>query len=79
MKLSLYNSLLTSRKTMLVAAFGKCGHAGYREVQIMRVNGKFRAIVTDGYRFLTGYYYDDNLKIALNWGRIVAKTFRKDA
>lgn len=50
MKLSLYNSLLTGKRTCLVdASFGKCGHAGYKEIQVMAKNGQWMYNITDGY------------------------------
>lgn len=67
LKLSTYSSLLTGKRTVLVASIGKCGHEGYREAQI-RWNGKaFTYIVTDGYNYLTiERTLGDNLKSALN-------------
>lgn len=52
MKLSLYNSLLTGKRTVLVATIGKIGKSDYREIQIIREMGKFHFRITDGYTFL---------------------------
>lgn len=65
--LSTYSSLLTNKKTLLVASIGKCGHEGYREAQITFKNGAFYFIVTDGYNFLgIEKKLGQNLKSALN-------------
>ena len=67
MKLSTYSSLLTGRKTWLVASIGKCGYKGYKEAQVFCKNGKFSYIVTDGYNYLTiEKQLGSNLKSALN-------------
>ena len=67
MKLSTYSSLLTNRKTVLVASYGKIGTSDYREAQIQLVNGKFTYIVTDGYNYLSIVKtLGTNLKSALN-------------
>jgi hypothetical protein len=66
MKLSLYNSLLTNKRTMLVASIGRCGHAGYREIQVRCITGRFHWIITDGYNTIKIGHHDNSLKSALN-------------
>ncbi len=67
LKLSTYNSLLTARKTVLVASYGKCGHQDYREAQIRWNGSAFVYIVTDGYNWLgIERTLGPNLKSALN-------------
>jgi hypothetical protein len=50
MKLSTYKSLLTNKRTMLVASQGKCGHAGYVEYQVLFNQGHWQCYKTDGYK-----------------------------
>jgi hypothetical protein len=67
MKLSIYKTLLTNRRTMLVGSKGKIGSKEYREVHIIREAGKFHFRITDGYNWLlvkTGY--SQGLKTVLN-------------
>jgi hypothetical protein len=52
MKLSTYNSLLTGKRTVLVATIGKTGKPDYREIQVIREMNKFHFRITDGYTFL---------------------------
>lgn len=67
LKLSTYNSLLTGKKTILVASIGKCGYSDYREAQIRFKNGAFFYIVTDGYSYMgIERKLGTNLKSALN-------------
>ena len=67
MKLSLYKSLLTNKKTILVASIGKCGYPDYREAQIRYSNGVFSYVITDGYNYLgIERSLGTNLKSALN-------------
>jgi hypothetical protein len=49
MNVTTYKSLLTGKRTMVVASMGKCGYKGYREAKIMLVNGALTYVVTDGY------------------------------
>jgi hypothetical protein len=53
MNYSTYNSLLTKRKTWLIASIGRCGYVEYKEVQIRCYKGLFSYIITDGYKYLT--------------------------
>lgn len=67
LKLSTYSSLLTNKKTVLVASVGKCGYKGYLEAQIRYVNGAFCYQVSDGYNYLSiEKRLGSNLKSALN-------------
>lgn len=76
MKVSLYNSLLTNKKTCLVASIGKCGHEGYKEIQVMAKNGQWMYNITDGYFTLnTGTFpLTKGLKSVLNILEGKAKT-----
>ncbi len=66
LKLSTYSSLLTNKRTVLVASFGKCGTSDYREA-IISWNGKvFCYHITDGYNESITKYLGSNLKSALN-------------
>jgi len=53
MKLSTYKSLLTNKRTMIVLSIGKCGHKGYREVQVTYRMGHYQYQITEGYTWLT--------------------------
>jgi hypothetical protein len=53
MKLSTYKSLLTNKRTMIVLSIGKCGHEGYREVQVTYRMGHYQYQITEGYTWLT--------------------------
>lgn len=68
MKVTLYNSLLTNKKTMVVLSIGKCGYEGYREVQVTYRMGHYQYQIVDGYTFLTCGSMDGNkgLKSVLN-------------
>jgi hypothetical protein len=66
MKLTLYKSLLTGKKTMLVASIGKCGYSNYKEIQIMFHVGVFTWLITDGYKVLKEGVHNHSLKSALN-------------
>lgn len=72
MKLSTYNSLLTNKRTMLVASKGQCGHAGYVEYQVMLSHGQWLCYKTDGYKLdlIKTYEGSKGLKSVLNliWG-----------
>lgn len=66
LKLSTYSSLLTGKRTILVASYGKCGHGDYREAQI-KVQGKhFMYTITDGYSILTTGASSRGIKSVLN-------------
>jgi hypothetical protein len=67
MKLSIYKTLLTKRRTTLVGSKGKCGSKDYREVHIIRELGKFHFRITDGYTtLLIKLGYTQGLKTVLN-------------
>jgi hypothetical protein len=66
MKITTYKSLLTGKKTMVVASIGKCGHAGYREVQVVCEGAHFHWRITDGYNWLKSGFHVSSLKSALN-------------
>jgi len=72
MKLSTYNSLLTNKRTMLVASKGQCGHAGYVEYSILLSHGHWLCYKTDGYKLdlIKTYEGSKGLKSVLNliWG-----------
>lgn len=53
MKLSTYKSLLTNKRTIIVLSIGKCGHKGYREVQVTYRMGHYQYQITEGYTWLT--------------------------
>lgn len=54
LKYSTYNSLLTGKRTMFVASIGKCGYEGYRELQVVCIEGGVLVFkITDGYKYLT--------------------------
>lgn len=73
MTISTYKSFITGNRTMIVASIGKCGHAGYKELQVTYRNGYFSADVTDGYKHLK-MIQGTNLKEILHnfkaWGRM---------
>lgn len=65
------------KPTMLVASVGKCGHEGYREVQIWW-NGKlglYEYITTDGYKWLSIIKTHTSIKSILN---ILESRFKMD-
>jgi len=66
MKFSTYTSLLTGRKTMFIAAYGKCGYANYKEIQITCENGLFFWQISNGYKLVTIGYPANSLKAALS-------------
>lgn len=68
MKVTLYKTLLTDRKTMVVMSIGKCGHKGYREVQVTYRMGHYQYAITEGYTYLTSGSFDGSkgLKSVLN-------------
>lgn len=68
MKLSTYKSLLTGKRTWLVASKGKCGYAGYVEYTIQLSQGQWQCYKTDGYKLdLVGTYPGSKgLKTVLN-------------
>lgn len=66
LKISTYSSLLTNKKTVLVASYGKCGTSDYREAQISFKNGAFHYFITDGYNESIEKKLGVNLKSALN-------------
>ena len=68
MKLSLYKSLLTNKRTMVVLSIGKCGHEDYREVQVTYRMGHYQYHITEGYTWLTAGSLpgDKGLKSVLN-------------
>lgn len=72
MRLSTYNSLLTNKRTMLVASKGQCGYKGYVEYQVLFKGGQWQCYKTDGYELdLVGIYPGSKgLKSVLNliWG-----------
>ena len=76
MKLSTYSSLLTNKRTCLVASIGKCGYTGYKEIQVMAKNGQWVFNITDGYFTLnTGTFpITKGLKSVLNILEGKAKT-----
>ncbi|MFY8177081.1 MAG: hypothetical protein ACOVJ7_02920 [Candidatus Methylopumilus universalis] len=80
MKLSLYKSLLTGRRTMFVASQGKCGHAGYVEYQVIFSQGQWLCYKTDGYSLdlIKTYPGSKGLKSVLNliWNIGIAETYR---
>jgi hypothetical protein len=65
MKLSIYKSILTDKKTVLVASKGNCGYANYQELQIYYFNGRFEWYLGDGYRH-QAVGRGDSLKEILN-------------
>lgn len=73
MKLTTYRSLLTGKKTWLVASQGRCGHEGYVEYTIQLSQGQWQCYKTDGYELdLVGIYPGSKgLKSVLNliWGK----------
>lgn len=73
MKLSTYNSLLTGKRTWLVASQGRCGYEGYVEYTIQLSQGQWQCYKTDGYELdLVGTYPGSkSLKSVLNliWGK----------
>lgn len=73
MKLSTYKSLLTNKRTMVVASQGRCGYKDYVEYQIVYKFGRWYCSRTDGYKQETvGIYLGvKSLKSVLNliWGR----------
>ena len=73
MKLSTYNSLLTGKRTWLVASQGRCGYKGYVEYTIQLSQGQWQCYKTDGYELdLVGIYPGSKgLKSVLNlvWGK----------
>lgn len=67
MKISLYNSLLTKKRTIVVGSIGKCGYPGYREVHVCRALGTFSFQITDGYKVLmVKHGFKQGLKSVLN-------------
>lgn len=73
MKLSTYKSLITNKKTMLVASKGKCGYEDYIEYQILLSHGQWLCYKTNGYELdLVGTFSSEKgIKSVLNliWGR----------
>lgn len=53
--------------TLFISSIGKCGHNDYRELQVYYFEGSFNAIITDGYKYLTGVKFCSSIKEALNW------------
>lgn len=51
MKVTTYKSFLTGKRTrVIVANEVRCGHEGYRELQIVLKNGTWTVYETDGYK-----------------------------
>lgn len=72
-KYSIYRSLITRKKAMFTASKGKCGHAGYRELQAMFHQGQWVIEIVDGYKslFYKTYPASHSLKQVINlaWGQ----------
>lgn len=66
LKLSTYKSLLTGKRTMLVASYGKIGTSDYREAQITWYQGAWTYEITDGYNSITVGASTRGLKSCLN-------------
>ena len=68
MNITTYKSLLTNKRTRVVLSIGKCGHKGYREVQVMYRMGHYQYQITEGYTWLTAGSMDGSkgLKSVLN-------------
>jgi hypothetical protein len=75
MKVTLYKSFLTGKKTMVVLSIGKCGREGYREVQVTYRMGHYQYAITEGYTWLTAGSFngDKGLKSVLNLLEATAK------
>lgn len=66
LKVTTYKSLLTGKRTMLVASYGKCGHENYREAQVTYSNGTWSYSLTDGYNCLGDGSSSRGIKSLLN-------------
>ncbi len=64
--LSTYNSLITNKRTVLVASYGKRGTPDYREAQIRWHEGCWSYEITDGYSRITVGASTRGLKSCLN-------------
>ena len=69
MKMSVYRGYGLSHpvSTVFIASIGKCGQTNYRELQCYYFEGDFNAIITDGYKYLTGVRFCKTLKDAIKF------------
>jgi hypothetical protein len=67
MRISTYKSVLTGFKTQLVVRNNKKFTQGRIEGIIMYNNRKFEVILTDGYKYLTGFKYFNTLKESITY------------
>lgn len=64
--LSTYKSLLTGKRTRVVASVGKCGYKGYKEAVIYYHNGFYTITLNDGYEQLGQFTSSRGIKSVLN-------------